>query len=80
LMIVGEVTFADVVGVLQDASNSLRREINPNIYPLRELKRRLAVGEPYLERVMEDRKIFIIGGDDDLGQPAPHRKAEGARR
>lgn len=80
LMIVGDVTFADLVGALQEASNSLRREINPNLYPLRELKRRLAVGEPYLERVMEDRKIFIIGGDDDLGKPASHWKAEGARR
>jgi hypothetical protein len=29
---------------------------------------------------LEDRKIFIIGGDDDLGKPASHRKAEGARR
>src|SRR5450432_1082670 len=79
LMIVGDVTFADVVGALQEASNSLRREINPNLYPLRELKRRLAVGEPYLERVMEGRKIFIIGGDDDFGKLASHRKAEGAR-
>lgn len=80
LMIVGDVSFADLVGVLQDASNALRREINPNLYPLRELKRRLSVGEPFLERVMEDTKIFIIGGDDDLGQLASHRKAEGARR
>lgn len=80
LMIVGDVSFADLVGVLQDASNALRREINPNLYPLRELKRRLSVGEPFLERVLEDRKIFIIGGDDDLGQLVSHRKAEGARR
>lgn len=80
LMIVGDVTFADVVGALQEASNTLRREINPHLYPPRELKRRLSVGEPFLERVMEDRKIFIIGGDDDLGKLAPYREAEGARR
>ena len=80
LMVIGEVKLGDVVTALQEASNALRREINPHLYPPRELARRLAVGEPFLERVMEDKKIFIIGDRHDLGELAAHRKAEGARR
>lgn len=80
LMVIGEVKLGDVVEVLQEASNALRREINPHLYPPQEFARRLAVGDPFLERVMEDKKIFIIGDRHDLGELAAHRKAEGARR
>ena len=80
LMIVGDARFADVVEPLQRASNTLRREINPHLYPAREFGRRLAVSEPFLERVMEDEKIFVIGDPHELDQLAPHRKPEAARR
>ncbi len=80
LMIIGEVKLGEVVGALQEASNALRREINPHLYPPQELARRLAVGEPFLERVMQDKKIFVIGDRHDLGELASHRKAEGPRR
>ena len=80
LMIIGDARFADVVEVLQQASNTLRREINPHLYPLREFGRRLAVSEPFLERVMGDEKIFVIGEPHDLEQLVPHRKPEAARR
>ena len=80
LMIVGEVRFADVVAALAAAQETLRREVNPNVYPALEFRRKAAAGEPFLKRVLAERKIFIIGGEDDLGKPAAHRKAQGARR
>ena len=80
LMVVGEVRFAEVVSALAPAQELLRREINPSIYPTLEFRRKRAAGEPFLKRVLADRKIFIIGGEHDLGQPGAHRKAEGARR
>jgi predicted nucleotidyltransferase len=80
LMIIGEAKFADVVQALGYAQEALRREINPNLYPVRELRRKLAAGEPFLERIVADRKLFVIGGDDDLGKLAAHRKAKGSRR
>ena len=39
-----------------------------------------ARGEPFLKRVLADKKLFVIGGDDDLGKLVAHRKAEGPRR
>lgn len=80
LMIVGNVRFAEVVAALAPAQETLRREVNPNVYPALEFGKKRAAGEPFLNRVLAERKIFIIGGEDDLGQPAAHRKAEGARR
>jgi predicted nucleotidyltransferase len=80
LMIVGEARFADVVGALAAAQATLRREVNPNLYSALEFRKKLAAGEPFLRRVLAGRKIFIVGGEDELGKLAAHRKAEGARR
>ena len=80
LMIIGDAKFADVIQALVDARDALRREINPNLFPAREFRRKSAAGEPFLERVLADKKLFVIGGDDDLGKLVAHRKAEGSRR
>ncbi|MEO8306366.1 MAG: nucleotidyltransferase domain-containing protein [Betaproteobacteria bacterium] len=80
VMIVGEVEFADVIGALASTQEVLRRAINPNVYPPDEFAAKLAAGEPFLRRVMADRKIFLIGADDNLGQLAAHRKGQGSRR
>ncbi|MGC1817877.1 MAG: nucleotidyltransferase domain-containing protein [Casimicrobiaceae bacterium] len=80
VMIVGDVTFEDVVGALSPAQEALRREINPSVYPPTEFAAKLAAGDPFLQRVLADRKIFLIGTDDDLGQLAAHRQAQAARR
>jgi predicted nucleotidyltransferase len=80
LRIIGAANFADVVEALGHAQEVLRREINPALFPARELRRKVAAGEPFLERVLADKKMFVMGGDDDLGKLVAHRKAEGSRR
>jgi predicted nucleotidyltransferase len=80
VMIVGDPKLADVVHALAPAHEALRREINPNVYRTAEFGAKLAEGEPFLQRVMEDRKIYLIGGEDDLRQPPSHRKAQSSRR
>lgn len=80
VMILGEAKFAEVVQALADARETLRREINPNLYPMREFRMKVAAGEPFLKRVLADKKIFLIGDAHDLGQSSSHRKTETARR
>jgi predicted nucleotidyltransferase len=80
LLIVGEAKFAEIVAALAPAQALLRREVNPNVYPALEFRKKVAAGDPFLKRVLADRKIFIVGGEDDLAKPAAHRKAQGARR
>jgi hypothetical protein len=53
---------------------------NPNVYRAAEFNQKLAGSEPFLRRVMEDPKIYLVGAEDDLGQPAAHRQAPGSRR
>ena len=80
LMIVGEVRFADVVRALAPAQEALRREVNPNVFPALEFSKKVSAGEPFLRRVLAEQKIFVLGSEHDLGKPAAHRKAQGARR
>jgi predicted nucleotidyltransferase len=80
LMVVGEAKFADVVRALASAQDTLRREVNPNVYPALEFRRKTAAGDAFLKRVLADRRIFVLGGEDDLGESRADRKAQGARR
>jgi predicted nucleotidyltransferase len=67
VMVIGEARFAQVVNALAAARETLRREINPNLYPSREFKAKVAAGDPFLKRVLADKKIFLIGDAHDLG-------------
>ena len=80
VMVVGQARLADVVHALGPARDALRREINPNVYRTSEFNAKLEQGEPFLTRVMEDRKIYLVGGEDDLRQPIADRQSQGARR
>jgi predicted nucleotidyltransferase len=78
LMVVGEVSFADVVAALQPAQDALRREVNPAVFRALEFRKKAARADGYLNHVLAGRKLFILGSDDDLGKPAAHRKAKGS--
>jgi predicted nucleotidyltransferase len=79
VMIVGKLSFTEAVHALGPAQEFLHREISPNVYAPNELRAKLRAADAFLKRVVADKKIFLIGGDDDLGEPASHRQAEAAR-
>ena len=62
---------------LKPAEERLRRSVNPNVYSKNELRSKLREKGSFLQRVIDEPKLFLIGGDQDLGQLAGHRKAEG---
>jgi len=68
------------MAALAPAQEALRREVNASVYPALEFRKKTAAGEPFLKRVLADRRIFVLGGEDDVGEPGAHRKAQGARR
>jgi predicted nucleotidyltransferase len=80
VMIVGEVSFAEVIDALAPAHEILRRPVNPNLFSSVEFKEKIKGGEPFLSRVLDDKKIFLIGTADDLRKFVPHRKAKAPRR
>jgi predicted nucleotidyltransferase len=69
LMVVGGVSFDNVVARLTDAQKTLNREINPTVYSVREFRAK-AHGN-FLKHVLADKKLFIIGDENvlrELGQ------------
>jgi len=78
VMIIGRLKFADAVGALSTAEESLRREVNPHVYGVREFHAKLAAREPFLARVVKGPKIFFMGNADDFGKLVEHRAAQAA--
>jgi predicted nucleotidyltransferase len=66
LMVVGKISFGDVVSLLDPAEQKLGREITPVVYPIAEFKKRVKADHHFVKTVLEDDKIFVIGDEDEL--------------
>lgn len=67
MLISDDVSYGELFSVLEDTSNKLGRQVNPTILTREEFNKRLANQESFLTRVLEQPKIWIIGGNNDLG-------------
>ena len=66
LMVVGSVTFGDVVSLIGPAEGKLGREITPVVYPVAEFKKKVKGDNHFIKTVLEGEKIFVMGGEDEL--------------
>jgi predicted nucleotidyltransferase len=66
LMVVGRISFGDVVSLLGPAEEKLAREINPVVYPIAEFKRKVKEDHYFVKTVLEEEKMFVIGDEDEL--------------
>lgn len=73
LLVVGDVSFAEIVTALGPAQETLRREVNPTVYPPEEFTSKLVAGEHFLGRVVEGEKLFVLGSERELEGLAPQR-------
>lgn len=64
LLVVGEVGLSDLAPKLRKAQESLRREINPTVFTPAEFQKKRE--SHFLNNVMTNEKIFIIGSHEDL--------------
>lgn len=78
VLIVGDIKFSEAALALSAAEERVRRHVNPNVYSKAELRAKLKEKSGFIERVMAEPKLFLIGNDDDLGKLAGHRQAQGA--
>ena len=62
-------TYGDLMTAFTDASPTLGREVNPTLYNARELRRKLKARNAFLQRVLKQPKIFLIGSENGLPQP-----------
>jgi predicted nucleotidyltransferase len=70
LMVIGDVELDDVFSRLSGAETTLGRTVNPTVYSKHEFKKKLEDGNHFLNGVMEGRKVFLIGNEDELGKLA----------
>ncbi len=66
LMIVGTISFGDVVSLLSSAEKKLGREVNAVVYPIAEFKKKVKEDHHFVKTVLEDEKIFVIGDEGEL--------------
>ena len=66
LLILGDATLAEIIPAVRSAERRLGREVNPSVYPVKEFRKKLKTGGPFLKRVLAGPKIFIAGDDREL--------------
>jgi predicted nucleotidyltransferase len=67
LMIVSDTLgYADVVARLHPLIERMGREISPTLYSRAELAKRINAGNAFATRVLEQPKVWLYGGEDDL--------------
>lgn len=79
LIVVGNVPFGEVVAALGPAQRVLGREINPTVFAADEFRSKLASGNHFLRSVMNEKKLFVLGTENELAKLASKQLASSAR-
>ena len=66
VMVVGRISFGDVVSLLSPAEETLGREVNAVVYPVAEFKQKVKEDHHFVKTVLEGEKIFLIGEEGEL--------------
>jgi len=66
LLVVGDITFGEVVDLIATAEGTLNRELNPVVYTLAEFNKRLSENHYFISDVLSGDKIFIVGDENEL--------------
>lgn len=66
LFIIGELGLRDIANVLGNVGKEIGREINPNVYTIKEFKKKLKEGNPFLNEILHQPKIWLIGEEGEF--------------
>ena len=67
LMIVSDsLAYGEVFGALERVARALGRQVNPTVYTAAEFSKRSRQENAFVTRVLEQPKVWIIGGEADL--------------
>jgi len=76
VLVVGDVSFAEVVAAIGPAQQQLQREVNPTVYPTDEFRAKLAARHHFLMSVVAGSKVFLMGDERGLERLAEKRLAD----
>jgi predicted nucleotidyltransferase len=75
LMVIGDITGRSLAKILTPAREILGRELNPVIMNPEEFQQKILVKDPFIQSVLREPKIFLVGDNDELGEIAIRRTA-----
>ncbi len=80
LVVSDTVSYEELLAALGERETRLGRKVSPTLYTAADLARRRADGNSFILRVLEQPKLFVIGGTHELGElgkSGKDRKTEG---
>ena len=66
VLLVGRISFTEIVKTFGELQDSLNREINPTVYPVEEFQEKIQSQQHFITSVLKNPKIFLIGNERDL--------------
>ncbi|MGB7541187.1 MAG: nucleotidyltransferase domain-containing protein [Burkholderiales bacterium] len=79
LFVIGSISSGEVIEALAKAERRLGREINPTVFPRAEFAEKARARNHFLTTLLGERKLFLIGGENELASLARQRRAAGAQ-
>jgi len=70
LMVIGGVSLRELAPDLKRVEQELGRQVNVVIYAPVEFRKRVQDGNPFVTEVMKGKKLFVMGGQDELAAMA----------
>lgn len=67
VMIIGDMGFSETVTALSTTQDTLRREVNPSVYSPDEFFAQVMEGNHFLNSLIHEPKIFLIGDQNEFG-------------
>jgi len=78
VLIVGDVSMLDIAPRLGEARQRIGRAVNPTVFPTREFAERVRAGDHFVRNVTAGAKIFLLGGERELGRLVEEGRADNA--
>lgn len=67
LMVISDtLTYGELFGLLESATQRLGRTVNPTVYTRVELDKRIRKDNAFVQRVLSQPKLWVMGKDSDL--------------
>lgn len=69
MIVSDELSYTDIYSSLSEFEVRLGRAVNPTVYKKVEFQQRLAEDNAFLQRIVEQPKIMLLGDEDDIPKP-----------
>ncbi len=70
LLVIGDLSFSEVVDAVYSAQEVLGREINPKVYSVDEWKQMLEKKDAFIKELLAQPKLFVTGSENESGKSA----------